>query len=269
MLPLNLVNQQTKFSLKDKWPQAIGIGAILLATLSGHYLFFEITYMLLANLMDILYAFILSAVTTVIIAQFFFFPLLYGALRWFWHSSNPDNPPIPISEIFCYISGSKLYLQALSLSFRIFFRTASIMFVCFIPSIIIMVLRYESTYELLNYQMPYWVESFWILGNFLNLFGLIASFLLMLRYFVAPILIIDDASTSPKEAMRLSALISKGIRANILSFIFAFLPLALLSFLVLPLLVTLPYFLCAYAIYSRSIIRGYIQHTKQINQNFF
>ena len=43
MLPLNLVNQQTKFSLKDKWPQEIGIGTILLAVLSGHYLFFEIT----------------------------------------------------------------------------------------------------------------------------------------------------------------------------------------------------------------------------------
>jgi hypothetical protein len=199
--------------------------------------------------------FIVIAVT-VVFAQFLGMPLLYGALRWFWFTSSDAD--VPVSEIFCYFSNAKEYLRALSLSFRIFMRSSAVLFCCFLPAMIIIAISSPTTYNMLNAPMPYWASSVWAIGNALTILGLVMSFLTLIRYFAAPILMINDPSISPNEALDLSVIITKNANGKTTSFVFSFLVWALLSFVLLfPVLFALPYFLAAYSVFCRFLINHY------------
>ncbi len=267
MPPSSVIKNMAKSSLKEKWPQAIGIGALLLSILCIHVVLLQIVALLLEGVVGENYASLIAIATVVILGQFFCMPILYGALRWFWYTSRESD--LPISEIFFYLANGKSYLRALSLSFRVFVRIMCVLFLCYIPSITVIILRSPKTYELFDSSMPYWVESFWILGSLLNLLGFVASFFLLLRYFAAPILMINDNAVSPQEALHLSVIISKNANGKTLGFILSFFAWYLLSLLYLPLIFTLPYFLCAYAVYCRSLINNYNNSLGNFNNTGF
>lgn len=250
-----IVKSNAKTALRNKWPEAIGIGAILLAVLC--------LYMVLINLISFPVSIIFNKATMlfIIIAfmvvsfQCFTMPLLYGVLRWFWFTTADFD--VPIGEIFCYFSSGKEYLKATSLSFRIFMRSTGILIVCFLPSFIIVAISSPTTYAMFNAAMPYWASSVWALGNTLTFFGVIMSFILLLRYFAAPILMINDPSITPHEALDLSVIITKNANGKTFSFVISFAGWYLLSLLYLPIIFTLPYFLASYAVYCRFLINHY------------
>lgn len=255
MPPTKVVKANTKTALHEKWPRVIGIGAILLSVLSIHFVLISIIATLFTGLVGETAAAVIGLAIGILISQFFGMPLIYGALRWFWFTVGDAD--VPVSEIFCYFSRGGEYLRALSLSFRIFIRIITILFLCFLPSLIVLVVRHPYTYDLLNFSMPYWVSSIWALGNVLTAFGTVLSIILLLRYFAAPILMINDPSISPQEALDLSVILSKNANGRTFGFIFSFIGWALLSLLAVPLLFTFPYFLGCYCVYCRFLIHHY------------
>ena len=113
-----VIKSNAKASLSGKWPQAVSIAAIILSVFCLCIVLIELIltpFSAITNEYSV--AFIVIAIS-VVFAQFFGMPLLYGALRWFWFTSSDAD--VPVSEIFCYFSSGKEYLRALSLSFRIF-----------------------------------------------------------------------------------------------------------------------------------------------------
>ena len=255
MPTIKIVKANAKTSLLNKWPAAIGIGSILLSVFCIHIILLNVFATLLNGALNTFSANLISFVLTVITLPFFAMPLLYGALRWFWFTANDAD--VPISEIFCFFSSGSEYLRALSLSFRIFFRIACILVLCFSPSIIIWLVRHPQTYDILNFAMPYWTSSMWVLGNIFTYFGATLSIILLLRYFAAPVLMINDRTLSPQEALDLSVIISKSANGRTFSFLLSFFGWGLLSLLILPMIYTLPYFLASYAVYCRFLINHY------------
>lgn len=267
-MPYNyVIKANAKTSLTTKWPQALGIGAILLSVFC--------LYVVLLNLISLPISILFGEYTTifiliaftVILSQFFSMPLLYGVLRWFWFTSLDYD--VPINEIFCYFSNGKEYLRAFSLSFRIFMRSTSILFVCFLPSLIIVAISSPNTYDMLNTPMPYWASSVWALGNILTIFGIILSFVLLLRYFAAPILMINDPSITPHEALDLSTVITKNANGKTLAFVASFTGWFVLSLFYIPMIFTLPYFLASYSVYCRFLINHYNRQINAKNQPTF
>ena len=250
-----IIKSNAKTSLRNKWTQAIGIGAVLLSVLC--------LYMVLINLISFPLSLFFGKYTSLFILiaiivlsfQCFAMPLLYGVLRWFWFTSADFD--LPISEIFCYFSSGKEYLKAFSLSFRIFMRSTGILLICFLPSLIIVAISSPTTYAMFNASMPYWASSVWALGNTLTFFGIVMSFILLLRYFAAPILMINDPSITPHEALDLSVIITKNANGKTFAFVFSFIGWYFLSLLYLPIIFTLPYFLASYAVYCRFLINYY------------
>lgn len=255
MPPVKVVKANAKTSLLNKWSSAIGIGTIILSILCVHIILLNVFATLFSGLVSDFLATLLGLVLTVITLPFFAMPLLYGALRWFWFTANDAD--VPVSEIFCFFSSSSEYLRALSLSYRIYFRITSILLFCFLPSIIIWVVRNPQTYSILNFSMPYWTSSMWVLGNIFNFFGTTFSIILLLRYFIAPILMINDRNLSPQEALDLSVIISKATNGRTLSLLLSFFGWGLLSLLFIPMIYTIPYFLASYSVYCRFLINHY------------
>jgi len=251
-----VIKTNARTSLQSKWPEALGIGAILLSVFCLYIILFQLVEIALTIIFGKITSLFISIAFMVLLSQFFAMPLLYGILRWFWFTSFDHD--VPISEIFCYFSSGKEYLRATSLSFRIFARSTSILFVCFLPSIIVLIIRSPQTYDILNTSMPYWAaSSIWALGNTLNFLGIALSFILLLRYFAAPILMINDPSITPHEALDLSVIITKNANGKTLAFVASFVGWFVLSLFYIPIIFTLPYFLAAYAVYCRFLINYY------------
>ena len=249
-MPSNyIIKTNAKTSLENKWSVAISIGAIILSIFCLYIVFLQLILIPITAILNDIIA------LTVVSAQLFGMPLLYGALRWFWFTTSDAN--VPIREIFCYFSTGKEYLRALSLSFRIFIRSSAVLFFCFLPSLIILAISSPTTYNIFNTSMPYWASSVWALGNTLTFFGVIMSFVLLLRYFAAPILMINDPLITPHEALDLSVIITKNANGKTLSFVLSFFGWFLLTFFYLPTLFTLPYFLASYSVFCRFLINHY------------
>ncbi|MBO5105800.1 MAG: DUF975 family protein [Clostridia bacterium] len=255
-MPSNhIIKANAKTSLENKWSRALSIGAIILSILCLYIVLLQLIFIPISNILnDITSTFIIIAVT-VVSAQLFGMPLLYGALRWFWFTASDAD--VPVSEIFCYFGSGKEYLRALSLSFRIFMRSSAVLFFCFLPSLIVVAISSPTTYSMFNASMPYWASSVWALGNMLTFLGVFLSFFLLLRYFAAPILMINDPSITPHEALDLSVIITKNANGKTLSFVLSFFGWSLLSSLYLPIIFTLPYFLASYSVFCRFLINHY------------
>lgn len=267
MPPTLVVKANAKTALRNKWPSAIGIGCIILSTFCMHIVLMQIIITLLSGIIGSNLAAVIGLGAVILINQFFGMPLLYGALRWFWFTANETD--VPVSEIFCYFSRGGEYLRALSLSFRIFLRIIFILIICFLPSLLILAIRHPYTYNILNSSMPYWASSMWVLGNIFNTFGTVMSIILLLRYFAAPLLMINDRSLSPQEALNLSVIISKNANGRTFGFLLSFFGWLLLSLLFVPIIYTAPLFLCSYAVYCRFLINYYNRTISQHSLNSY
>lgn len=265
MPPTLVIKTNAKTALRNKWPSAIGIGCIILSTFCMHIVLMEIIVAVLSNITGTTAASVIGLGLAILINQFFGMPLLYGALRWFWFTAAEAD--VPVSEVFCYFSRGGEYLRALSLSFRIFLRIIFMLVLCFLPSLFIIAVRHPYTYDVLNSSMPYWASSMWVLGNIFNTFGTAMSIILLLRYFAAPILMINDRSLSPQEALNLSVIISKNANGRTFGFLLSFLGWFLLSLLIMPIIYTAPLFLCSYAVYCRFLINHYNRTVSSLSMN--
>ncbi len=250
-----IIKADAKLALKDKWPTALGIGSIILSIYCLNIVIMQIAISIAQPLVSEVWLTVIALGVSVLFCQFFFAPFLYGVLRWFWYTTNKND--VPVNEIFYYFSSIKLYLRALSLSVRIFGRIIGILIVCFLPAIIVGAVSSPTTYQILNFEMPSWATYVWMLFNVLAAFGILMSFILLLRYFAAPILMINDSNISPQEALHLSVIISKNANGKTFSFVISFFAWGLLSLLYIPMIFTLPYFICAYAVYCQSLINNY------------
>lgn len=263
----NTIKSEARLSLKDKWPKALGIGALVISAFCLIYVFFSMLYLMFSGTLGSTWGIVLSLIPAFFIWQFFGVPLLYGALRWFWFTATGED--VPVSEVFFYFSRTKEYIRSISLGFRIFCRIVAIIVVCFLPSGIISILCRPTLYDMLNFNMPFFVSSLWSLGNVLTLFGTILSIILLLRYFAAPILMINDNNISPQEALHLSNIISKQVNGKTFTFLLSFFGWAILSLLVIPIIYILPFFMASYAIYCKHLIENYNRLAELQNKTYY
>jgi hypothetical protein len=255
MPTVNLIKNEAKHILKNRWSTALAISFIILAMLFLGVAGFGLIHSLFINILGKVSAIAIALVFVTLLWQFLGVPLLYGTLRWTWYSSL--NNDIPFYEIFYYFGSGYNYIRAISLGFRIFLRIVIILALCFTPSIIILVACMPQLYNFLNFPMPYFVSSLWALGNVLELFGGTLSVILLLRYVSAPILLINNEKLSPQEALNFSVIISKFANGRTLSFLLSFSGWLIISILILPLLYAIPFFFVSYSIYCKYLMENY------------
>ncbi len=255
LAPSGIVKQTARTALRGNWVKAtIATSAVifpvficifvadLVATISSS--FAGITIMLILSFLLLL-------------------PLFLGALGFFrrilWGQDDS------VLMIFRYFSSIADYCRAIHLSFLVIIRLLANAILLFSPGLIVRVFAGNKLYSLINVSMPVWAESLIYVSYFLLALGALALFFVMLKIYLAPFLFVADEDMDVDEVINMSQIISKRTSPDFFWLVLSFAPWILASVFVIPLVFTLPYFICSYLVHCRFAVAQYNRDVDRFN----
>ena len=254
MIPsAHVIKRTAKSQLKNNWVPSIVVAVLFMLALnffgvllSFMFFFFNGVHkvvMLLRIAIAVVYG--ITAFSVVI-------PLFHGMLRWFWYLGLEKKRPL--GDLFYYFSEGKLYIKSLHFYVMLLGKILMLTVLCILPSAVVRMLPEFFA------RFADGADSYGTLFNFasvvLLVLGFAVAFVLSMQYFSAPVLAIiseemeiDDVLTVSRE-LRLS-------KGSCVTFIASFLGWIALSYLGVPLLYTLPYFLVSYVVAVRFAVTNH------------
>lgn len=191
------------------------------------------------------------------------FPLTMGLLRFNWRIIF--NVKDDCISVFYYFSNRKLYIKCLKLEIHLIFKAFSRSFIFFLPALFAKLFSQKFFYDFFNIRMPVWAGNLGPIFNGLLTFGFVILIFMMLKYYLAPMLIVADENIEIEEAFHMSDIISK---KSVIDFIFlcgSFLLWYFASYLIFPLVFTLPYMILSYLYHCRFTVAEYNSDIKILN----
>lgn len=262
MLPSNsAVKSTAKASLKGRWPQAIGICFIpisLMLLISGVETLLSIVFsenssalnlLMSGDVMSITWQRGLITLVSLLLPLFLTAPVTLGLNRFFWRTTGGADDTV--GSIFYYFSEPALYVRSIIYEILFKLRIYLIGLICFLPAAAAALFSNTDVYNVLRIAPPYFMKYMPAVSIGLAFVGVLLFVPLMLRYYLAPFLLINDEGISPNDAFRLSARISKGSKAAYFVFILSFIGWFLLCAFALPILYVYPYVLASSAVFAR------------------
>ncbi len=205
----------------------------------------------------------LSEIVFFLLVFFIFLPILSGLLRFYWRIilGVIDKP---ISLFNCF-SDWAIYKKAIKLQTVLLFKAFLRGIILFLPAILIKLISQEFFYEFFGLPMPLWVGNLLPIFNGLITFSLVILLFVMLKFYLAPMLYVADENIDIDEAIYMSNIISKKSGIDFIYLCASFIGWIILSYLVFPLIFTLPYMLLSYLYHSRFAVAEYNKHIENLN----
>jgi len=256
LAPSTIIKKTARTALSGSYLQAVAISCL--------FIFICFAGMLLSSVGSIFAGNIGYFLIMAIFAVFAFCPLFFGLLYFFRRLLWGEKDDVLV--LFKFFQSAKEYKRALGLTLILTVKLTSAALTVFLPCIIVWILSSERFYSAFDLSFPVWTSSLWTLNNFL---AIIASFVLcfvMLKYYLAPFLLISDEDMHPAEAVNMSAIISKSTGADFVGLAVSFWWCILASLLVAPLVFTVPYFVTSYGVHCRFAITSYNRSVDRFNQ---
>lgn len=260
------VKLKAKALLKSKFSAAFAVGFLVLAVKSLLLAFTGFIATLCRAAVGQTVSACIAAAFGLAAVLFLYLPILLGAVRWFWYSAENTVPP---AEALHFFYRTDEYLKAVSLGLKLLLRLVLGGILCFLPAVLLTLLSQPALYETFGLQMPYWFASIWMFKNLFFVLGGAAFLLFMLRYSVAPVLLINNNRLSTAESLHLSTVVLKGQAAYCFLFILSLIGWLLLNLFVFPRLYTAPYFLSVYTTFARESITHYNKRAALCNATYF
>ncbi len=197
----------------------------------------------------------------VLMLIFLILPLGLGLLRVIWRAlfEAEDN----LISVFYWFGEKSLYLRALKLIWLFFIRAVIWLLLLNIPSLILGFLSHGFIFELLNRSAPVWTANFGYFSVILRNVSFVLVFFFMLKFYMAPLLMIADENMDVNEAMYISAIISKKSAVDFIGLAVSCFLWIIASMFVLPLPFTLPYLLSFYGVHTRFAVTEYNLHISE------
>lgn len=246
-IPPKAVKSTAKASLKGHWFEACCVSIAFMLTVA--LLYFSCA--LLASILPQFAPDILLLLLTLLLIC----PLFLGILRFF--KNLIFETQVDFLEIFIYFSAAKAYKRALRLVLDLFIRFIFYTLIALIPAGIVKLITSDFFFGLLNVDIPLWSESLDMLLSFLVGMAALSVFILMLRYYLAPFLIVADDDMTVGEAIHMSTIISRRSSSELWSLIFSLALCILITLFAVPMVFTLPYFLCVFTVHARYAVTGF------------
>ena len=205
-------------------------------------------------------SFVLAVLNLILLA-----PIILGVIRYFWRMlcGVSDNPV----SVFYYFSSKEKYIKSLNLTVKLLIKFAVFLLIFNIPYLAVEVISDVGVYEAFNLQVPLWTANLSNISVFLNSIGTVATLWAMLKYYLAPMLVVADEDMEVNEAIHMSVVISKNTIIDFIFLIFGVLGWILISFFLLPLIFLIPYFIMVYLSFCSFAVGDYNEHIKKINNN--
>lgn len=242
-----VVKKTAKAVLKDNWTEAIALGAIVIFANMIFYIAVSLFSMVIPSLITVL---ITAAIEILLI-----FPLTLGGLRSFWLIMRDQKNVL--QEVLYYFSSVENYFRAIKLFTSLIFKMLWMGIPLIIPSIITDALSSAKVYEFFQLSAPAWSSNFSVVSVFLKIAAGVILIFLMLKYYLAPFLIIADEQMDVQEAIHKSTVLAKASGIDFVFLFLSFIGWIILSLFVIPLIVTVPYFMVSYMVHSRFSVANY------------
>lgn len=255
LAPSPVVKKTAKTALADHWMQAIVVSAVLI------FAFFigELTATLVSIVADMI-GYIIFLFLFVVFA---IYPLFLGALSWFRRLLWGQNDSVLL--IFKYFSSKADYKRALHFVAILTTKFAVVAAVLFSPCVIVLILSSEWFFAMFNLSLPVWTSNLWTLNSFWIIIATFALVFVALKYYLAAFLFVSNDDLHPAEAVNMSTIISKRTGGDFMGLTLSFCGWILLSFLVAPLVFTIPYFITSYGVHCRYAITAYNNDVDRFN----
>lgn len=197
-------------------------------------------------------------IIAVLMTVFLLLPMALGLLRSVWRLlfGVSDGP----LSVFYWFSDIKLYSRALKLISQFGLRIILWLAILNLPSLLLFFLSHSFFFEMIGTEVPVWTANFGFFSVILRNVSFVIVFFVMLKYYMAPILVIADENMDVNEAMYTSAVIAKKSSIDFISLIASSILWIIATFLLMPLPFTLPVLLGFYAVHTRFSITEYNLH---------
>ena len=205
---------------------------------------------------------IIATVILVALNVFLIAPLGLGLLKYIWKIGlGVVDGPV---AIFYWFSDKNLYIKSIKFILHFVLKLLIWLLVLNIPSFLLFAFSKTFFFELFNIAPPVWTASLDFYSVILRNISFALVCLIMLKYYMAPVLFIADENANAEECMYNSSVISRKTAFDFISLIFNQAHIVLLSLLVLPMPFTLPYLLSYYVTHTRFAVEEYNLHIENI-----
>ena len=251
---ISAVKSQAKKALFGNWVIAI---VSALSLLFSFLMIQNIAWVFSLVLGDVVANFIMILLTVLLCG-----PLALGVFRLFWrlHGGLVESP----ANAFYYFSGTARYYKAIKLCFMLSLRLLMFAAVFYLPAILLYIISSPDLYDFLKMPIPMWSQYLQHLVNFFSSIGAVLIISSMLRFYLAPVLVIADDEMDAEEAVHMSAVIAKTSFTDFIFLAFSLLFWIIISLLFIPLIFTLPYFIMCYVVHSKVAIKDYNERIKKL-----
>lgn len=256
---LTSIKSEAKAALKGKFIIAI-ISA--LTVLFSFLIIENIAWVLSFVIKDVAASFVVLLLSVLLCG-----PLTLGVLRAFWRMQGGLSEPPAV--VFYYFSNISLYHKAIRLCFMLAVRLLLFAIIFYLPAIAVYVISSPEMYDFLKTPIPIWSQNLGQIFDFLASIGTALTAISLIKFYLAPFLVIADEEMDAEEALHMSAVIS---RTSLMDFIFLGFSMIfwiVISFLFIPLVFTLPYFIMCYVVHAGYSIKDYNERIKKLNDDNF
>ncbi len=258
-IPSKAVKSTAKAALKGHWFIASCASIVFMLALT-------LTFLAGSLLASVLPSVAVSVLFCALLI-FLICPLFLGLLRLF-KNLILEYKTDPL-EIFVYFAAFPAYKRAIRLILELFARFIFYGVIALIPAGIIKLITSDLFFRILNTDIPLWSASLNTLLSFLIGMAALSVFILMLRFYLAPFLLVADDDMTVGEAIHMSTILSRRSSSELWSLAFSFLGIFFINLFMIPLIFTLPYILCALTVHSRYAIANFNLSINQPNSYGF
>lgn len=255
LAPSPIIKKTAKSALSKDFLSSVAVCCVLI--------FLCFVCSLISSLISVFATEVGMFIALVALVAFAIFPLGLGVMYFFrrliWDSKDS------VLVIFKYFSNLREYIRALNFTFLLLSKVATAALITFSPCIVIWLLSSEDVYKTFGLSLPIWASNLWTLNSFFVIVAIFILIFVMLKYYLAPFIFASNDDISPAEAITMSTIISKRTGADFFGLAVSFAGWILLSFLVAPLIFTLPYFLTSYSVHCRFAITAYNRDVDRFN----
>ena len=256
LAPSPIIKSTAKQTLRKNFLKSVAVASVMIFT------FFIITF--IGSIVSV----ISTSAGYLVVSVLIFLclsPLFLGALVYFRRLIWDQDDSVLV--IFQYFSNKAEYKRALYFSFIIGIKLVFVAVVLYLPCLVVWILSNEQIYSFFDMSLPIWSSNLWALNSFLAFVASLALVFVMLKYYLAPFVFVSNDSIDPAEAVNMSTIISKRTGADFFGLVLSFAGWIVLSFLVAPLVFTLPYFIASYCVHCRFAVTAYNRDVDRFNSN--
>lgn len=182
-------------------------------------------------------------------------PFLLGIIRYFWKFSFLNNEEL--GDLLFYFSTKNRYFKSVRFAFVIFTKIAVVAFFCFLPLIIVLLLNASWLYVIFGTSPPIWAAGLIFISSYLKFFCSLIFIYSISKLYLAPVLIVTDNNMTALESLHISSLLSSDYLLSFFKLLIKNIHYVVLSFLVVPTIITIPFMAVCYVIHAKTAFDSY------------